>query len=117
MIPAAGISILKLTKRYRDFVAVEDLTLEVSRGELYGLLGRNGAGKTTTLKCLVGLLRPGSGRVLICGRDVEKEPSKAKRLIGYIPDRPFLYEKLSGAEFIGFAAELYGCAGPPMTGR
>ena len=83
----------QVTKRFGDFTAVDGFSLEVPRGELYALLGRNGAGKTTTLKCLVGLLRPTSGHVLVGGHDVVGQARQAKRLMGYIPDKPFLYEK------------------------
>ena len=88
---------------------MDGLGLRVERGELYALLGRNGAGKTTALKCTVGLLRPSAGRVLVGGLDVERDGARARGLMGYVPDRPFLYEKLRGSEFIGFMAELYGC--------
>ena len=106
-----------LVKRYRDFTAVAGLTLSVARGELYALLGPNGAGKTTTIKCLVGLLRPTAGRIEVAGDDVVGAAAKAKRRLGYIPDRPFLYDKLTGAEFVGFMAELYGAAPGPVKAR
>ena len=102
------IEIRGLVKVYDDFYAVAGLDLNVHRGELYAMLGRNGAGKTTTIKCLAGLLRPTSGSVSVAGRDLVKEAAEAKRALGYVPDRPFLYEKLTGAEFIGFMGELYG---------
>ena len=97
-----------LCKRYGDKTAVEDLCLEVPAGQLYAFLGPNGAGKTTTLKCVVGLLRPTLGRVVVGGHDVQAEPVAAKRLVSYVPDRPYLYEKLSGREFLAFAGRMYG---------
>jgi ABC-2 type transport system ATP-binding protein len=96
-----------LTKRFGDNVAVNSLALDVPRGEFFSFLGPNGAGKTTTIKMLVGLLRPTGGRASIGGFDVTKNPVEAKRLIGYIPDHPFLYEKLTGREFLCFVAGLY----------
>ena len=101
------IAIRGLVKRYRDFTAVAGLDLEIPGGELYTVLGPNGAGKTTTIKCLVGLLHPTAGAITVGGHDIGREPTAAKRLIGYIPDRPFLYEKLTGAELIRFMGQLY----------
>ena len=106
-----------LVKRYRDFTAVGGLSLHVARGELYALLGPNGAGKTTTIKCLVGLLRPSAGSIEVAGSDIVRESSMAKRRLGYVPDRPFLYDKLTGAELVGFMAELYGLAPGPVRER
>ncbi|EQD37625.1 ABC transporter ATP-binding protein, partial [mine drainage metagenome] len=85
----------------RDFegrVAVEELDLRVGPGELFGLIGPNGAGKTTTIKLAVGLLRPSRGRVLICGYDIQRQGSEARRRLGYVPDNAALYEKLTGIE-------------------
>ncbi len=106
-----------LTKRYGSFTAVHPLDLEVGKGELFGFLGPNGAGKTTTIRLLTGVLRPSGGRVLIGGHDVAAEPTAAKRLLGYIPDRPFLYEKLTGSEFLRFVAGLWGQEGPAVEAR
>ncbi|HUE77525.1 MAG TPA: ABC transporter ATP-binding protein [Longimicrobiales bacterium] len=106
-----------LTKRYGKFTAVRPLDLEVRPGELFGFLGPNGAGKTTTIRMVTGVLRPSGGRVLIGGHDVAREPERAKRLLGYIPDRPFLYEKLTGAEFLRFVSGLWGQEGPPVRQR
>ena len=106
-----------LTKRYGSFVAVHPLDLHVRPGELFGFLGPNGAGKTTTIRMLTGVLRPTLGRVLIGGHDLDREPEAAKRILGYIPDRPFLYEKLTGAEFLHFVAGLWGQEGPPVEKR
>ncbi len=106
-----------LTKRYGKFTAVHPLDLEVRPGELFGFLGPNGAGKTTTIRMATGVLRPSGGRVLIGGHDVAREPGRAKRLLGYIPDRPFLYEKLTGAEFLRFVSGLWGQDGVSVQRR
>lgn len=106
-----------LTKLYGSFVAVDDITLEVERGELFGFLGPNGAGKTTTLRMIAGILRPTDGRVLLGGDDVHKNPLAAKQRLGFIPDRPFVYEKLTGAEFLRFVAGLYGQEGDVVERR
>ncbi|MCA9103180.1 MAG: ABC transporter ATP-binding protein [Pirellulales bacterium] len=97
-----------VTRCYGDKIAVEQLSLVVSAGELFAYLGPNGAGKTTTIKMLVGLLRPTSGTLRVCGHDMADWPRAARRLVGYVPDEPFLYEKLSGREFLRFVAEMYG---------
>jgi ABC-2 type transport system ATP-binding protein len=106
-----------LAKRYGGFTAVHPLDLEVPEGELFGFLGPNGAGKTTTIRMLTGVLRPSEGRVLIGGHDLAREPERAKQLLGYIPDRPFLYEKLTGAEFLRFVAGLWGQDGAATEAR
>ena len=102
------IEIQNLTKRFGEKVAVRDLSLRVAKGEIFAFLGPNGAGKTTTIKTMAGLLRPTEGRVRIAGRDVVKEPEAAKAHMAYVPDEPFLYEKLTGREFLHFVADLYG---------
>jgi len=102
------ISVEHLTKRFGTKVAVDDLTLHVPAGELFAFLGPNGAGKTTTIKTLVGLLRPDAGRVLIAGHDIVREPIAAKAVISYIPDLPYLYDKLTGREFLEFVGRMYG---------
>ncbi len=94
-------------KSFGDYWAVKDLNIEVSKGEIFGFLGPNAAGKTTTIKMIAGLLKPSSGRILVDGYDIVKEPIKAKSIIGYIPDKGFLYEKLNGMEFLNFVAALY----------
>jgi ABC-2 type transport system ATP-binding protein len=101
------IKLINLTKNYGKLVAVNKIDLEVARGEIFGFLGPNGAGKTTTIKMMAGLLQPTSGSILIGGYDVQKEPLKAKFITGFIPDRPFLYEKLTATEFMRFVAELF----------
>jgi len=105
--PAKILTIKGLTKKFGDFTAVDDIGLEVGRGEIFGFLGPNGAGKTTTIKMLAGLLKPDLGRIMINGTDLLAEPEKCKQQTGYIPDRPFLYEKLTGEEFLQFIASLY----------
>ncbi len=97
----------KLTKQFGDNTAVASLTLKIGAGEFFCFLGPNGAGKTTTIKMLTGLLHPTEGRAILGGHDIQKEPVEAKQLIGYIPDAPFLYEKLTGREFMQFVAGLY----------
>ena len=106
-----------LTKLYGSFVAVDDITLTVERGELFAFLGPNGAGKTTTLRMIAGILRPNGGRVLIGDDDVHRNPLAAKQRLGFIPDRPFVYEKLTGAEFLRFVAGLYGQEGDAVERR
>ena len=106
-----------LTKLYGSFVAVDDISLHVPRGVLYGCLGPNGAGKTTTLRMIAGILRPTQGRVLLGGDDVHQNPLSAKMRLGFIPDRPFVYDKLTGAEFLRFVAGLYGQEGDSVERR
>lgn len=102
------IELKSLTKNYGDYKAVDDLNLFVKKGEIFGFIGPNGAGKTTTIKMIGGILAPSAGSVTVAGIDIQKEPEKAKRKIGFIPDRPYLYEKLTGREFLKFTADLYG---------
>ena len=102
------IEIRNLTKRYGDFTAVDDISLSVSPGEIYGFLGPNGAGKTTTIRILAGLSLPTSGVVRIAGVDVSSDGIKTKSILGYVPDRPYLYEKLTGRELLEFVVNLYG---------
>ncbi len=97
----------QLTKRFGKLTAVDGLDLHVRRGEVFGFLGPNGAGKTTTFKMLCGLLQPTSGAIRIDGIDALAEPLRAKRVTGYIPDRPYLYEKLTGDEFLAFIGGIY----------
>jgi ABC-2 type transport system ATP-binding protein len=95
-------------RSYGDKVAVENLNLRVNSGELYALLGHNGAGKTTAIKMLVGLIRPGSGIVSLGGYNLVTQTREATALIGYVPDQPFLYDKLSGREILQFVGRMYG---------
>ena len=102
------IDIKNLTKKYGDFPAVNNINISVPANEIFGFIGPNGAGKTTTIKMIGGILAPTSGSVTICGIDMKDEPEKAKNRIGFIPDRPYIYEKLTGKEFLKFTADLYG---------
>ena len=102
------IQLKNLSKRYGGKKALTDLSLTVEKGEIFGFIGPNGAGKTTTIKLMSGLLLPTMGQVTINGVDMLREPENAKKQIGLIPDRPYLYEKLTGMEFMAFTAELYG---------
>ena len=96
-----------LTKHYGHTLAVEDLSVTVSAGEIFGFLGPNGAGKTTTIRMMMGLLQPTSGRVILGGHDLASDAMAAKQMCGFVPDRPHIYEKLTGAEFLDFIAGLY----------
>jgi len=111
------IQIFDLTKKFGTFTAVDRVTLTVPKGSLYGFLGPNGAGKTTTLRMIAGILRPTEGRVLIGGDDVVENALAAKTRLGFIPDRPFVYDKLTGSEFLRFVAGLYGQDGPVVERR
>jgi len=111
------IKLSQLTKRYGTFTAVDRLDLEVPAGQLFGFLGPNGAGKTTTLRMLAGILKPTAGTVEIGGVLLERFPRTAKMKMGYIPDRPYVYDKLTGAEFMRFVAALYGQEGPAIEKR
>ncbi len=102
------IKLTNLTKVYGNLTAVNGINLTVEPGEVFGFLGPNGAGKTTTIKMMAGLLQPTAGSVELGGFDVQKNPLRAKAITGFIPDRPYLYEKLTAEEFMGFVAELYG---------
>ncbi len=104
----AMVELQEVVKRYGKFEAVRGVSFRVPRGKIFGFLGPNGAGKTTTIRMLSGVLRPTSGVVKVGGVNVELDPEGAKAKIGYIPDRPYLYEKLSGAEFLRFVAGLWG---------
>jgi ABC-2 type transport system ATP-binding protein len=101
------IEITGLVKTYKGLRAVDDISIAVRKGIVFGFLGPNGAGKTTTIKMMAGVLMPTSGKIVINGMDIAKEPSEVKRCSGFIPDRPFLYEKLTGIEFLRFLAGLY----------
>jgi len=102
------IELKNLTKRFGNVVAVHELTLSVPEREIFGFIGPNGAGKTTTLRMMGGVLAPTEGSVIIDGLAMDKNPEDVKRRIGFIPDRPFLYEKLTGMEFLRFTGDLYG---------
>ncbi len=111
------IHLRSLSRRYGSFQAVRDLNLHVRRGEVFGFLGPNGAGKTTTMKMLVGLLKPSAGSLEVDGVDVVRDPIRARQIIGYIPDRPYLYEKLTAQEFLTFTAGIYGLDFATLTSR
>jgi ABC-2 type transport system ATP-binding protein len=111
------IKLVNLVKRYGTFTAVDGLNLEIPAGTLYGFLGPNGAGKTTTMRMIAGILRPTAGTVEIAGQDIAANPLAAKARLGYIPDRPFVYDKLTGAEFLRFTASLFGQEGPAIERR
>ncbi len=102
------IKIKNVSKKFGDLWAIKDLNLDVHKSEIFAFLGPNGAGKTTTLKLLTGLLRPTTGKIEIAGYDIQTHPVDAKRLLAYIPDEPYLYEKLTGREFLNFVSALYG---------
>lgn len=111
------IEIQDLVKRYGTFTAVDGVSLDVQPGEIHGFLGPNGAGKTTSIRMIAGLLKPTSGRILVNGHDTSKEPELAKASLGFIPDRPFVYEKLTAGEFLRFHAGLYGLDGADVSAR
>jgi ABC-2 type transport system ATP-binding protein len=111
------ISLRGARKSYGKFTAVKGIDLDVYRGEIFGFLGPNGAGKTTTIRMVAGVLQPTDGQVVVGGDDLEKNPEAAKSRIGYIPDRPYLYEKLSGGEFLRFVAGLWGKDGDAVEAR
>ncbi|HJU89105.1 MAG TPA: ABC transporter ATP-binding protein [Gemmatimonadaceae bacterium] len=111
------IELRNLTKRYGSFTAVDCIDLDVPTGELFGFLGPNGAGKTTTMRMIAGILGPTAGSVKIGGIDIVKDPRAAKYKLGFIPDRPFIYEKLTGGEFLRFVAGLYGQEGEAVERR
>ena len=96
-----------LTKRFGSFTAVDDLNLHIAEGEIFGFLGPNGAGKTTTIRMMMGLLRPTAGRIFLGGHDLATEPLAAKAISTFVPDRPFVYDKLTGREFLHFVGGLY----------
>ena len=102
------IAVENLIKRYGRFTAVDGVSLSVAPGQIHGFLGPNGAGKTTTIRIIAGLLKPTAGRILVNGHDLALEPELAKASLGFIPDRPFIYEKLTAGEFLRFHAGLYG---------
>ncbi|MGP0070770.1 MAG: ABC transporter ATP-binding protein, partial [Bryobacteraceae bacterium] len=106
-----------VVRRYGRTLAVNGLTLTITPGELFALLGPNGAGKTTAIRMLVGLLRPDSGQVRVCGVDCSRKPREASSHLGYLPDEQYLYEKLSGRELLEFAAEMHGLDGATARDR
>jgi len=104
------IELVNLVKKYGDLTAVNDISLTIPRGEFFAMLGPNAAGKTTTLKILAGLMRPTSGCARVCGFDMQLQPLEARRRIAYVPDFPFLYDKLTAWEFFRFTGQLFQMA-------
>jgi ABC-2 type transport system ATP-binding protein len=111
------IAVEQIVKRYGAFTAVDGISLDVKPGEIHGFLGPNGAGKTTTLRMIAGLLQPTAGRVVVNGHDLGAAPEDAKASLGFIPDRPFIYEKLTAGEFLTFHGGLYGIDGNTIADR
>jgi ABC-2 type transport system ATP-binding protein len=117
VLPVPMIAIERLVKRYGAFTAVDGVSLDVAGGEIHGFLGPNGAGKTTTLRMIAGLLKPTAGRIVVNGHDVASDAEAAKASLGFIPDRPFIYEKLTAGEFLRFHGGLYGLENGDVGGR
>ena len=111
------IGITDLVKQYGGFTAVDGVTLDVQPGQIHGFLGPNGAGKTTTIRMIAGLQKPTAGRIVVNGYDLMIEPEQAKASLGFVPDRPFIYEKLTAGEFLRFHGGLYGMDGGTMEAR
>lgn len=111
------IEIQNLTKRFDRVIAVDNLSLTINKGEIFGFLGPNAAGKTTTIKIMTGLLRPTSGIVRIGGFDIQQDAIVAKRLIGYVPEDPFVYDKLTGREFLRFIGGLFSLDGKKLESK
>ena len=97
-----------LTKKYGDYAAVNDLSLHIQPGEIYGFIGHNGAGKTTTLKCVAGILNFDNGSISINGADIQKDPLGAKKIMAYIPDNPDLYDYMTAIQYLNFIADIFG---------
>src|SRR5919198_5234853 len=114
---AQMIEVYDLVKQYGSFTAVNGVSLVVRPGEIHGFLGPNGAGKTTTIRMIAGLLKPTAGRILVNGHDLADDPERAKASLGFIPDRPFIYEKLTAGEFLRFHGGLYGLDGNGQSDR
>jgi ABC-2 type transport system ATP-binding protein len=111
------INITNLSKKYGNYAAVNDLNLQINDGELFGFLGPNGAGKTTTIKMITGILRPTAGEIEIDAINIQKQPEQAKRLIGYIPDDPYLYDRLTAREHLRFVGGLYNMSETEIEDR
>ena len=103
-----AVELRDVTKRYNEIVAVDNISLNISTGEIFALLGPNGSGKSTTLKMLLGLLQPTAGSVNVLGIDVLKDPVSVKKQVGYVPESPDIYEFLTGLEYLDFIADIYG---------
>jgi len=111
------IALRNVSKSYGDVLALDRITLQVEGGEIYGLIGPNGAGKTTTIKLLAGLLKPSGGQVFVNGFDVQRDALAAKRDLGYIPDEPFLYGRLTPSELMDFKGSLHSMAPGDLEGK
>lgn len=111
------IELRNITKKFGPFTAVNNVSLKIETGQFFGFLGPNGAGKTTTIKMMTGLYEPTSGQCLIGGLDIQKQPNEAKRNFGYVPDQPYLYEKLTGREFLYFVGGLFNMKDDAITKR
>jgi ABC-2 type transport system ATP-binding protein len=112
-----AIELHEVTKRYGEFTAVDGLSLEVGEGQLFAFLGPNGAGKTTTIKMITGLLMADAGEIRVCGHAMGRDGRQAKAQMAYVPDQPFLYEKLTGREFLEFVGQMYGLDAPTLRAR
>jgi ABC-2 type transport system ATP-binding protein len=111
------INLIDLSKYYGPVKAVDCINLKISKGEIFGFIGPNGAGKTTTIQMMGGLLAPTKGSVLIDGINMADHPEKAKRKIGLVPDRPYLYDKLTGMEFLKFISDVFEADGALFKGK
>lgn len=111
------LNIRNLTKKYGDKVAVDNLSLEINAGEIYGFIGHNGAGKTTTIKSVAGILNFDSGEITIDGISVKKDPLACKRKIAYIPDNPDLFDYMTGIKYLNFIADVFGVSAADRTER
>ena len=111
------LNIRNLTKKYGDKVAVDNLSLEINAGEIYGFIGHNGAGKTTTIKSVAGILNFDSGEITIDGTSVKKDPLACKRKIAYIPDNPDLFDYMTGIKYLNFIADVFGVSAADRTER
>ncbi len=111
------IAVENLVKRFGKFTAVDGVSIKVEPGQIHGFLGPNGAGKTTSIRMIAGLLKPDAGRILVNGHDLAREPEAAKASLGFIPDRPFIYDKLTAGEFLRFHGGLYGMDGGDTNTR
>lgn len=111
------IELRNVVKKFGSFVAVDDISLKIERGQFFGFLGPNGAGKTTTIKMMTGLFRPTSGACLINGHDIQTDPVEAKRSFGYVPDQPHLYDRLTGREFLYFIGGLFKAPADEIRAR
>ncbi|MCP4584046.1 MAG: ABC transporter ATP-binding protein [candidate division Zixibacteria bacterium] len=111
------INIIGLTKKYGEQLAVNNLNLNIQPGELFGFLGPNGAGKTTTIKMITGILKPTSGEVIVDNLDMQKQPQEAKKRVGYVPDDPYLYDRLTAREHLGFIGGLYNLSNEEILAR